>query len=61
MRNINNGFNATKTNANVYKKIPKKIPIKSVKTVPQQKVVWGKKKEYIWIPMTFDFSELDNA
>lgn len=53
MRYMNNGFGARTTTAIAGRKIPKKIP--------KRDVILGKKKEYIWIPMKFDFSELNNA
>ena len=53
MRNINNGLDVGTKSGNARLKIPKKIPKKSV--------VWGKKKDYVWIPMDFNFGDIDNA
>ena len=53
MSKINNGLNVGTQTGNVCVKIPKKMPKKTI--------VWGKKKDYVWIPMDFNFGEQDNA
>ena len=50
MKNLNNGYGARTSNAVAAKKIPVKIP----KKIPKKTVLFGKKKEYIWIPVKFE-------